>query len=335
MSSLTSRLAALASPAIGLGCMNLSHGYGQPVPEAEALRALGEAFEMGYRHFDTATLYGATANERLVGKALASKRSEILLASKCGMAMDPEQGRKVIDGRPATLRRQCEESLARLQTDHIDLYYLHRWDRAVPIEESVGELGRLVEEGKIGAVGLSEVSARTLRRARAEHPIAAVQSEYSLWTRNPEIAVLEACREADTLFVAFSPLGRGFLAGAVRERERLAEGDMRRGMPRFSAEHLPRNLTLLAELEALAREREVTSGQLALAWLRARGDDILPIPGTRSVAHMRENLAAGELRLEATTVARLDALLAPERVAGGRYGEAQQAEVDTEEFEQA
>lgn len=335
MSSLTSRLAALASPAIGLGCMNLSHGYGQPVPEAEALRALGEAFEMGYRHFDTATLYGATANERLVGKALASKRSEILLASKCGMAMDPEQGRKVIDGRPATLRRQCEESLARLQTDHIDLYYLHRWDRAVPIEESVGELGRLVEEGKIGAVGLSEVSARTLRRARAEHPIAAVQSEYSLWTRNPEIAVLEACREANTLFVAFSPLGRGFLAGAVRERERLAEGDMRRGMPRFSAEHLPRNLTLLAELEALARERGVTSGQLALAWLRARGDDILPIPGTRSVAHMRENLAAGELRLEATTVARLDALLAPERVAGGRYGEAQQAEVDTEEFEQA
>lgn len=335
MSSLTSRLAALASPAIGLGCMNLSHGYGQPVPEAEALRALGEAFEMGYRHFDTATLYGATANERLVGKALASKRSEILLASKCGMAMDPEQGRKVIDGRPATLRRQCEESLARLQTDHIDLYYLHRWDRAVPIEESVGELGRLVEEGKIGAVGLSEVSARTLRRARAEHPIAAVQSEYSLWTRNPEIAVLEACREANTLFVAFSPLGRGFLAGAIREQTRLAEGDMRRGMPRFSAEHLPRNLTLLAELEALAREREVTSGQLALAWLRARGDDILPIPGTRSVAHMRENLAAGELRLEATTVARLDALLAPERVAGGRYGEAQQAEVDTEEFEQA
>lgn len=335
MSSLTSRLTALASPATGLGCMNLSHGYGQPVPEAEALRALGEAFEMGYRHFDTATLYGATANERLVGKALASKRSEILLASKCGMAMDPEQGRKVIDGRPATLRRQCEESLARLQTDHIDLYYLHRWDRAVPIEESVGELGRLVEEGKIGAVGLSEVSARTLRRARAEHPIAAVQSEYSLWTRNPEIAVLEACREADTLFVAFSPLGRGFLAGAIREQTRLAEGDMRRGMPRFSAEHLPRNLTLLAELEALARERGVTSGQLALAWLRARGDDILPIPGTRSVAHMRENLAAGELRLEATTVARLDALLAPERVAGGRYGEAQQAEVDTEEFEQA
>lgn len=335
MSSLTSRLAALASPAIGLGCMNLSHGYGQRVPEAEALRALEAAFEMGYRHFDTATLYGATANERLVGKALSAKRDELLLASKCGMAMDPEQGRKVIDGRPAILRRQCEESLARLQTDHIDLYYLHRWDRQVPIEESVGELGRLVEEGKIGAVGLSEVSAQTLRRARAEHPIAAVQSEYSLWTRNPEIAVLEACREAETLFVAFSPLGRGFLTGAVRQRERLAEGDMRRGMPRFSDEHLPRNLALLAELEAVARELEVSSGQLALGWLRAKGEDILPIPGTCSVAHMRENLAAEGLHLEATTVARLDALLAPERIAGARYGEAQQAEVDTEEFEQA
>ncbi|AXY44207.1 aldo/keto reductase [Halomonas sp. JS92-SW72] len=315
--------------------MNLSHGYGQPVPEAEALRALDAAFDMGYRHFDTATLYGATANERLVGKALSAKRGEILLASKCGMAMDPEQGRKVIDGRPATLRRQCEESLERLGTDHIDLYYLHRWDRQVPIEESVGELGRLVAEGKIGAVGLSEVSAATLRRAQAEHPIAAVQSEYSLWTRNPEIAVIEACREVGAALVAFSPLGRGFLAGAIQADTPLAEGDMRRTMPRFSAEHLPHNLALLAELEAVAERLEVTTGQLALAWLRAQGDDILPIPGTRSIAHMGENLAAGELRLEATTVARLDALLAPERVAGGRYAEAQQAEVDTEEFAHA
>ena len=330
--TLFSRLQAIGSPAIGLGCMNLSHGYGQPVPEADALRALDAAFDMGYRHFDTATLYGATANERLVGKALSARRGEILLASKCGMAMDPEQGKKVIDGRPATLRRQCEESLARLQTDHIDLYYLHRWDRQVPIEESVGELGRLVAEGKIGAVGLSEVSAATLRRARAEHPIAAVQSEYSLWTRNPEIAVIEACREVGAALVAFSPLGRGFLSGAVSDTSRLAEGDMRRTMPRFSAEHLPHNLALLAELEAVAERLEVTTGQLALAWLRAQGDDILPIPGTRSIAHMGENLAAGELRLEATTVARLDALLAPGRVAGGRYAEAQQAEVDTEEF---
>jgi len=332
MNSVTARLKAVASPGIGLGCMNLSHGYGQPVSEAEGLRALEEAFEMGYRHFDTATLYGATANERLVGKALAGKRDELLLASKCGMAMDPELGRKVIDGRPATLRRQCEASLERLQTDHIDLYYLHRWDKGVPIEESVGELARLVEEGKIGAIGLSEVSAATLRRARAEHPIAAVQTEYSLWTRNPEIAVLEACREADTLFVAFSPLGRGFLAGAVRDSEGLVEGDVRVGMPRFSAENLAQNLGLLAELEAVAGEFEVTSGQLALAWLRARGDDIIPIPGTRSIAHMRENLAADAVKLDAAGVARLDALFTPERIAGARYGEALQAEIDTEEF---
>jgi len=332
MNSVTARLKAVASPGIGLGCMNLSHGYGQPVSEAEGLRALEEAFEMGYRHFDTATLYGATANERLVGKALAGKRDELLLASKCGMAMDPELGRKVIDGRPATLRRQCEASLERLQTDHIDLYYLHRWDKGVPIEESVGELARLVEEGKIGAIGLSEVSAATLRRARAEHPIAAVQTEYSLWTRNPEIAVLEACREADTLFVAFSPLGRGFLAGAVRDSEGLVEGDVRVGMPRFSAENLAQNLDLLAELEAMAGEREMTSGQLALAWLRAGGDDIIPIPGTRSIAHMRENLAADPVTLDDAEVARLDALFRPERIAGARYGEALQAEVDTEEF---
>ncbi len=332
MNSVTARLQAVASPTIGLGCMNLSHGYGQPVSEAEGLRALEEAFEMGYRHFDTATLYGATANERLVGKALAGKRDEFLLASKCGMAMDPALGKKVIDGRPATLRGQCEASLERLQTDHIDLYYLHRWDKGVPIEESVGELARLVAEGKIGAIGLSEVSAATLRRARAEHPIAAVQTEYSLWTRNPEIAVLEACREADTLFVAFSPLGRGFLAGAVRDSEGLVEGDVRVGMPRFNAENLSRNLGLLAELEAVAGELEVTSGQLALAWLRARGDDIIPIPGTCSIAHMRENLAADAVTLDAASVARLDALFTPERIAGARYGEALQAEIDTEEF---
>ena len=332
MSSVTSRLNAIASPAIGLGCMNLSHGYGSPLPEAEARHALSEAFEMGYRHFDTATLYGATANENLVGKALTGKRDEILLASKGGMAMDPDLGRKVIDGRPATLRRQCEASLARLQTDHIDLYYLHRWDKNVPIEESVGTLGRLVEQGKIGAVGLSEVSAATLRRARGEHPIAAVQSEYSLWTRNPEIALLEACREADTVLVAFSPLGRGFLAGAVRDPARLEASDMRRSMPRFHAENHAHNLRLLEAFTALARTLEMTPGQLALAWLRAQGDDVLPIPGSRNIAHTRENLAAENLRLSADSLARLNAMLTHDQVAGARYGAAQQAEVDTETF---
>ncbi len=333
MSPLTARLKAIDAPSIGLGCMNLSHGYGSPLPEREALRALAAAFEMGYRHFDTATLYGATANEQLLGKALAGKRSEILLASKCGMAIDPALGRKVIDGRPDTLRRQCEASLQRLNTDHLDLYYLHRWDRNVPIEESVGALGRLVEQGKVGAIGLSEVSAATLRRARAEQPIAAVQSEYSLWTRNPEIGLIAACREAGTPLVAFSPLGRGFLAGAVSDPARLEENDMRRGMPRFSVENHARNLRLLEALRALAEELDMTPGQLALAWLRAKGDDILPIPGSRSLDHMRENLAAASLSLSPETVAQLNDMMTPDQVAGARYGEAQQAEVDTEEFD--
>ena len=333
MPAILPRLTEVQSPSIGLGCMNLSHGYGQPVPEPEALRALEEAFDMGYRHFDTATLYGATANERVVGKALASKRNAILLASKCGMAIDPGLGRKVIDGRPDTLRRQCEASLSRLRTDHIDLYYLHRLDRSVPIEESVGALARLVEEGKLGAIGLSEISAATLRRARTEHPIAAVQSEYSLWTRNPEIALLEACREANTALVAFSPLGRGFLAGAVTTHEQLAEGDVRRSMPRFSADNLASNLRQLEKLQTLATELEVTTGQLALAWLKAQGDDVIPIPGTRSIAHMRENLAAETLRLDASTLERLGSILTPAQVAGARYNEALQAEIDTEEFE--
>ncbi|SFU53019.1 aldo/keto reductase [Halomonas korlensis] len=332
MSTLFDRLKEVSSPTIGLGCMNLSHGYGTPVPEPEALRTLDAAFDMGYRHFDTATLYGATANERLLGRGLQGKRDQLLLASKCGMAIDPQLGKKVIDGRPETLRRQCEASLQRLRTDHLDLYYLHRLDRQVPIEESVGALGRLVQEGKIRAVGLSEVSATTLRRANAEHPIAAVQSEYALWTRNPEIALLEACRASDIPLVAFSPLGRGFLAGAIEDTQRLEASDMRHNMPRFSADNLPRNLSLLADFTAVSEELGVTPSQLALAWVKAQGDDILPIPGSRSSAHMRENLAAEDIRLAPETVARLNAMMTPEQVAGGRYSEAQQADIDTEEF---
>lgn len=332
MTSFFQRLTSVKSPVIGLGCMNLSHGYGSPVPEQDALRALDEAFDMGYRHFDTATLYGATANERVVGKALEGKRHQLFLASKCGMAIDPEVGTRVIDGRPETLRKQCEASLDRLRTDHLDLYYLHRLDRKVPIEESVGALGRLVEEGKIGGVGLSEISAATLRRAVAEYPIAAVQSEYSLWTRNPEIALLEACREMSVALVAFSPLGRGFLTGTLQDPERLEESDMRRNMPRFSAENYPHNLKLFEQLNALAKALSVTPGQLALAWLKAQGEDIIPIPGTRSVKHMRENLAAETLNLDANTLSQLDAMMTPDQVAGGRYSDAQQADIDTEEF---
>ena len=332
MSSFFQRLNAVKAPTIGLGCMNLSHGYGSIVPENAALRALDEAFDMGYRHFDTATIYGATANESLVGRALEGKRHQLFLASKCGMAIEPETGKRVIDGRPETLRKQCEASLERLRTDHLDLYYLHRLDRQVPIEESVGALGRLVEEGKISGVGLSEISATTLRRAVAEYPITAVQSEYSLWTRNPEIALLDACRELGVALVAFSPLGRGFLTGAVKDPERLEEGDMRRNMPRFSAENYPHNQKLFKQLAALAQALSVTPGQLALAWLKAKGDDIIPIPGTRSPDHMRENLAAETLRLDTNTLSQLDAMMTPSKVAGARYSEAQQADIDTEEF---
>ncbi|WP_043531577.1 aldo/keto reductase [Litchfieldella xinjiangensis] len=332
MSTLASLLKETASPAIGLGCMNLSHGYGSPVPEPGALRALEEAFDMGYRHFDTATLYGDTDNERLLGLALEGKRDQVLLASKCGMAIDPELGKKVIDGRPDTIRRQCEASLKRLRTDHIDLYYLHRLDRQVPIEESVGALGQLVEEGKIRAVGLSEISAATLQRANEEYPIAAVQSEYSLWTRNPEIALLHTCRETTTTLVAFSPLGRGFLSGAVVDPSQLEDNDMRRSMPRFSPENYPTNLELLDTFSTIAVQVGVTPAQLALAWLRAQGSDVIPIPGSRSVTHMRENLAAQEIRLDTATVARLNTLMTPEQVAGARYSEAQQKDIDTEEF---
>ncbi|HDZ46698.1 hypothetical protein LCGC14_0159140 [marine sediment metagenome] len=334
MTSFFQRLTSVKSPIIGLGCMNLSHGYGSPVPEQVALRALDEAFDIGYRHFDTATLYGATANERVVGKALEGKRHQLVLASKCGMAIDPELGTRVIDGRPETLRKQCEASLDRLRTDHLDIYYLHRLDRKVPIEESVGALGRLVEEGKIGGVGLSEISAATLRRAVAEYPIAAVQSEYSLWTRNPEIALLEACREMSVALVAFSPLGRGFLTGTLQDPERLEESDMRRNMPRFSAENYPHNLKLFEQLNVLAQALSVSPGQLALAWLKAQGEDIIPIPGTRSVKHMRENLAAEMLNLDVTTLSQLNAMMTPDQVAGGRYSETQQVDIDTEEFTQ-
>lgn len=332
MSGFYERLKEVASPRIGLGCMNLSHGYGQYVLEEEGIKALNGAFEMGYRHFDTATLYGGTANERLLGKALASKRRELLLASKCGMAMDPESGKRVIDGRPETLRRQCEESLARLDTDHLDLYYLHRMDRQVPIEESVGALGRLVEEGKLRAVGLSEISADTLRKAHAEYPVAAVQSEYSLWTRNPEIALSQACKELGTALVAFSPLGRGFLSGAIHAHTTYVEGDMRAGMPRFNGDNLTHNLTLLAHFNAMANDLEMTPAQLALAWVKAQGDHVIPIPGSRSVSHMQENLYAEQVVLSDEDLVQLNKMMLPGEIAGARYNEAQQADIDTEEF---
>jgi hypothetical protein len=323
-------LAGQAVPEIGLGCMNLSHAYGTPPPPEAAAALLRRAFELGVRHFDTAALYGFGANESLVGAALAPFRRQIFLASKCGMT--GVDGKRVIDGRPESIRRTCLESLARLGTEVIDLYYLHRWDRKVPIEESVGALADLRSAGHIRAVGLSEVSAATLRRAHAVHPIAAVQSEYSLWTRNPEIALIGECRRLGTTLVAFSPLARGFLAGGVPEAAALEPRDIRRDMPRFKAPHYAANLRLLRAFEALAREAHCTGAQLALAWLLHKAPDLIPIPGTTSIAHLEENLGAATVQLDASVLAALEQLINQRSVAGPRYNSVVQAEIDTEEF---
>ncbi|HUL67588.1 MAG TPA: aldo/keto reductase [Burkholderiaceae bacterium] len=316
--------------AIGLGCMNLSHAYAAPppVPEREAL--LAAAVDAGVTYFDTAALYGFGANEELVGRALKPHRRHIVLASKCGMT--GVDGKRVIDGRPDTIERTCEESLCRLQTDVIDLYYLHRWDKKVPIEESVGALAKLVRAGKVRTIGLSEVSAATVRRAHAVHPVSALQNEYSLWTRNPEIASLAACKELGIAFVAFSPLARRFLTGTLRDVSGFEEKDIRRAMPRFAPENYAANLRLLDEYASIARSVGRTQAQLALAWLLARGDHVVPIPGTTRVEHLRENLGALSVELDAATMARLDALINQDTVVGPRYNAVTQIEIDTEEF---
>jgi len=326
----TRRIGQAEVSPLGLGCMNLSHAYGTPPNAAAAEALLLRALDLGVTHFDTAALYGFGANETLVGKVLSPHRDKLFLASKCGMT--GVNGKRVIDGRPETLRRTCEEALKRLRTDRIDLYYLHRWDWQVPIEESMGGLARLVEEGKILGIGLSEVSADTLRRAHAEHPVAALQSEYSLWTRNPEIATLAACRELGTAFVAFSPLGRGFLSGALRDISGLEEKDIRRQMPRFEAKNFARNLPLLDGLQKLAKMANATPAQLSLAWLLALDDNILPIPGTTSIPHLEENLGAIAVQLDATLMQELDRLINRQSVIGSRYNSATQSEIDTEEF---
>ncbi len=319
---------------IGLGCMNLSHGYGPPTPEAEAQALLRRALELGVTLFDTAALYGYGANEALLGRTLAPHRHEFVLASKCVLHGVPEGDgfRRIVDGRPETIRWSCEQSLKRLRTEVIDLFYLHRWDKKVPIEDSVGAVADLVREGKVRTLGLSEVSAATLRRAHAVHPVTALQTEYSLWTRNPEIAVLEACRELGIAFVAFSPLGRGFLGGALRDVSSLDTKDMRRSMPRFEPANYPANLRLLDGYQAIARRVGCSDAQLALAWLLARGEHVIPIPGTTKLAHLEDNVGAAAVTLDAGTRAELDALINARTVLGGRYDASAQAGVDTEEF---
>ena len=320
--------------AIGLGCMNLSHAYAAPPPVEVAERLLLRAFELGVTLFDTAALYGFGHNETLVGRVLKPHRSQITLASKGGMAgVQFDDGiKRVIDGRPEAIRRNCEDSLRRLQTDVIDLYYLHRWDKKVPIEDSVGAMSDLVREGKVRALGLSEVSAATLRRAHAVHPIVAVQTEYSLWTRNPEIAVLEACREIGATFVAFSPVARAFLCDALQDAATLVQGDIRKPMPRFFPENYPANLKLLAQFKLLAQEAGCTPAQLALAWLLHKAPHIIPIPGTTSVEHLQENMGAADVKLGADVAAKADVLINQQTVSGHRYAPQARTEVDTEEF---
>lgn len=312
--------------------MSLSHAYGTPPSPEAAAKVLHRALDLGYTHVDTAALYGFGANETLIGDAIGGRRNEFVLATKSGMFRN-SHGQREIDGRPEMIRRTCEESLVRLRTDVIDLCYLHRWDKRLPVEDSVGALGDLVKEGKIRAVGLSEVSAATIRKAHREHPIAAVQTEYSLWTRNAEVAVLDTCRELGIAFVAFSPMARGFLTGRLRDVSVLPPKDIRLAMPRFQGENFQKNLRLLDGLEAVARESGCTMGQAAMAWVLAQGDHIVAIPGTTRLDHLEENAAAAAVRLSPETLARLDALINPKTVSGPRYNAVVTPEIDTEEID--
>jgi aryl-alcohol dehydrogenase-like predicted oxidoreductase len=328
----TRKLGPFEVSAIGLGCMSLSHAYGTPPDPEEASVLLRRALDIGYTHIDTAALYGFGANETLVGRAIGNRRGEFTLASKGGMFRNA-QGQREIDGRPEVIKRTCEDSLTRLQTDVIDLYYLHRWDKRLPIEESVGALSDLVREGKVKTIGLSEVSAATIRKAHRVHPITAVQTEYSLWTRNAEVAVLDTCRELGIAFVAFSPMARGFLAGGLRDVSTLPPKDIRLAMPRFQGDHFAKNLALLDALEPIARERRCTLAQLALAWLLAQRDYVIPIPGTTRIDHLEENVGATDVRLDAATRTALDTIVNPRTVSGPRYNAATLPEIDTEDVE--
>jgi len=318
--------------AIGLGCMSMSHAYGTPdVAEAEV--ALHKALDIGYNFLDTAALYGFGKNEELLGRVLKDRRSEYTLASKCGIFKDPDGGKRKIDGRPEVLRQTCEEGLKRLNTDVIDLYYLHRWDKNVPVEESIGEMSRLVEEGKVRSLGISEVSADTLRKAHATHPLAALQTEYSLWSRNAEIAVIDACKELGITFVAFSPLARGYLTGKLTDpKKQLEDGDLRKNMPRFHKENYDKNMALFAKYKVIADNVGCTPAQLAIAWTLAKAPHIIPIPGTRHTDYVVENFGAMDVTLDEATVSALDELINQDTVAGPRYPAGVQVEIDTEEF---
>lgn len=306
--------------AMGLGCMGMSEFYGR-TDERAAIATIHRALDLGITFIDTADMYGPFTNERLVGRAIADRRDAVVLATKFGNVRGPSGERLGIRGDAEYVRSACDASLERLGVDHIDLYYQHRVDQTVPIEETVGAMAELVGAGKVRSLGLSEASPRTIRRAHAVHPIAALQTEYSLWSRDPENEILPTVRELGIGFVAYSPIGRGFLSGRFGSIEDLEQEDFRRFHPRFQGEHLDRNLELVARLQEMAAEWDVTPAQLALAWVLAQGDDIVPIPGTKRVAHLEENVAAADIVLSEDQLARIQAAFPKGATSGARYAD--------------
>jgi aryl-alcohol dehydrogenase-like predicted oxidoreductase len=322
----------LTVSAIGLGCMGMSQSYGTTDDE-ESIRTIHRALDLGVTLLDTADAYGKGANEKLVGRAIRERRHEVVLASKFGLVLNPSGPATDVDARPERVRVSCEASLERLGVDVIDLYYLHRVDPNTPIEETVGAMAELVRDGKVRFLGLSEAGPESIRRAHRTHPIAALQSEYSLWSREPERAVLSTCRGLGIGFVPFSPLGRGFLSGAVKDLEKLEQNDIRRRLPRFQSENLRQNVALVHRLEEIARSKGCSTTQLALAWLLAKGDDIVPIPGTKRRRYLEENVAAVDIALTAQDVAALDEAFPPGAAAGMRYPPESMRLLETERAE--
>ncbi|RSN50347.1 aldo/keto reductase [Amycolatopsis sp. WAC 04197] len=316
----TRRLGGLEVGAQGLGCMGMSQAYGVRDDDTESIATVHRALELGVTLLDTANVYGAGANEELVGRAIAGKRDQVVLATKFGIVWDKDGGMSA-RGDAAYVKQSCEESLRRLNVDHIDLYYQHRVDPDTPVEETWGALAELVQEGKIRFAGISEASAETIRRAHAVHPVTALQSEWSLWTRGIEGEILSTARELGVGIVPFSPLGRGFLTGSVTSVKDLPEDDMRRGLPRFAEGNFERNMAIVEALRALAEQKGVTAGQLALAWVQAQGDDVVPIPGTKRRKYLEENTAAADLELSEVDIEAIEKAAPVEAIAGERYPE--------------
>ncbi|RZJ06240.1 MAG: aldo/keto reductase [Brevundimonas sp.] len=311
--------------AIGLGCMGMAAFYGQASDEGQATAVIHRALDLGVTFFDTAEMYGPHTNEIQVGKALAGRRDKAFVATKFGIGYNAERTALTVDGSPANVRRAIEGSLKRLGMDHVDLYYLHRVDPNTPIEETVGAMGELVKEGKVRFLGLSEASPATLRKGHAEHPITALQTEYSLWSREPEDELLATCDQLGIGFVPYSPLGRGFLSGEITSVDDLAEDDFRRSNPRFQGENFQKNIDLVHAVAEIAKDKGVTAAQLALAWVLAQGPNLVPIPGTRRIRTLVENVAAADVVLSADDLARIDAVFPKGAASGHRYAEAARA----------